>query len=48
MKKTYIIPKIGIVKLKTYNQLLAGSTKDSHDEDPEEYGAPDMGDDFNW
>jgi hypothetical protein len=46
MKKTYIIPKIEIVKLKTYNQLLTVS--DSHNEDPEEYGAPDMGDDFDW
>ena len=45
MKKTYIIPKIEIVKLKTYNQLLTVS--DSHNEDPEEYGAPDMGDDFD-
>ena len=46
MKKTYIIPKIEIVKLKTYNQLLTES--DLHNENPEEYGAPDMGDDFDW
>jgi hypothetical protein len=39
MKKTYILPKIEIVKLKSHYQLLAGSSQDVYNETPSEYGA---------
>ena len=40
MKKKYMIPEMEVVEINIKHQLLAGSTKDSHDEEPEEYGAP--------
>ena len=40
MKKKYMIPEMEVVEINIKQQLLAGSTKDSLDEEPEEYGAP--------
>ena len=48
MKKTYIIPEMEIVKLKAYNQLLAGSSQGVSNETPSEWAAPGMDDDMDW
>ena len=48
MKKTYIIPEMEVVKLKAYNQLLAGSPKGISSETPSEWAAPGMDDDMDW
>ena len=40
MKKKYMIPEMEVVEINIKQQLLAGSTKDAYDEEPEEYGAP--------
>ena len=39
MKKTYINPELEIILLNTQYQLMAGSTVDAHEEEPDEFGA---------
>ena len=39
MKKTYINPKLEIVKIASKTQMLAGSAKGVSDETPSEWGS---------
>ncbi|MBO7590641.1 MAG: hypothetical protein J6T05_03510 [Prevotella sp.] len=48
MKKTYINPKLEVIKIQTMQMLAASGDQPLHSGNASEWGAREYNDDFDW